>query len=69
MSFGDPYRKRAATLRASALKAPSDRAAADLRSLARCYLRLASEADYKERLDVSADFGQKLHLESGEEGA
>ena len=69
MSSGDPYRKRAATLRVNALKAPSDRAAADLRSLARCYLRLASEADYNERLDVSADFGQKLHPESGGEGS
>ena len=45
MSSADSYRKTAAQLRAKALKAPSDEAAAELDNLGRCYIRLARQAE------------------------
>ena len=59
MSSSDSYRKIAAELRAKALRAPSDKAAADLDNLARCYIRLAEQADQNSLLDVCAEFGPK----------
>ena len=63
MTPADTYRMMAAELRAKALKAPTDRAAADLDHLARCYLRLAEQADQNTLLDVSAEFGPKSRLD------
>jgi hypothetical protein len=40
--------------------------ASELDSLARCYLRLAEQADTNGRLDVSAEFGPKTRLDEGE---
>lgn len=57
MKSADSYRKTAAVLRAEALRAPSDEAAADLDNLARCYLRLAGHADQNQSADVWAEFG------------
>jgi hypothetical protein len=66
MSSADSYRKVAAELRARALRAPSDKAAADLDNLARCYIRLAEQADQNRLLDVSAEFGPKVPLDEGD---
>jgi hypothetical protein len=60
MTSADSYRKIASELRAKALKARSDREAADLDNLARCYLRLAEQADQNSLLDVGCEFGPKL---------
>ena len=67
MTPADSYRMMAAELRAKALKAPTDMAAVDLDHLARCYLRLAEQADQNTLLDVSAEFGPKSRLD--DEGA
>lgn len=67
MSSADSYRKTAAQLRAKALKAPSDEAAAELDNLGRCYIRLARQAEQNSLLDVSAEFGPRLRSEG--EGA
>jgi hypothetical protein len=37
--------------------------ATELESLARCYLRLAAQADHNGMLDVSAEFGPKARLD------
>ena len=66
MTTADAYRKIAAELKAKALKAPSDGAAAELDHLARCYLRLAEQADVNGRYDVAAEFGPKSRLDEGE---
>ena len=63
MSSADTYRKVAAELRARALKAPNDAAAAELDSLAQCYRRLADQADQNTTLDVSGEFGPKMRLD------
>ena len=60
--FADTYRKVAAELRARALKAPNDAAAAELDSLAQCYRHLADQVDQNPSLDVSAEFGPRARL-------
>jgi len=67
MSTADSYRKIAAELRAKARKAPTDGAAADLDNLARCYLRLAEQAETNSRLDVAAEFGSPARPDEGED--
>jgi hypothetical protein len=67
MSTTASYRKIAAGLRARARKAPSDRAAAELGNLARCYLRLAEQAETNSRLDVAAEFGSPARPDEGED--
>ncbi len=67
MTTADSYRKIAAELHAKARKARSDHEACDLDNLARCYLRLAEQADQNSLSDVSAEFGPKVRLEG--EGA
>lgn len=68
MTTAESYRKIAAELRAKAVKAPSDAAAAQFDSLAQCYLRLAAQADQNDRADIWAEFGsrQRLNNEEGE---
>ncbi len=66
MSTADHYRKIAAQLRSDALKAPNDKAAAELDHLARAYVRLAEQAEQNSRADVWAEFGPKVRLD-GEE--
>ncbi len=66
MSTADHYRKIAAQLWSDALKAPNDKAAAELDHLARAYVRLAEQAEQNSRADVWAEFGPKVRLD-GEE--
>jgi hypothetical protein len=65
MTSADSYRKIAAELRARARKARSDKEAADLDNLARCYLRLAEQANTNGQLDLVAEFGPKNKLDDG----
>ena len=65
MTPANSYRKAAAELRAKALKAPSDRTARDLGNLARCYLRLATQAEHNSRTDIAVEIGAKPRLEGG----
>ena len=67
MSSADTYRVMAAELRAKARKAPTDRAASDLDNLARCYLRLAQQAEHNTRIDVAVEFDSATRF--NEEGA
>ncbi len=66
VSTADHSRKIAAQLRADALKAPDDKAAAELDHLARAYVRLAEQAEQNSRDDVWTEFGPKVRLD-GEE--
>jgi hypothetical protein len=67
MSTADSYRKIAAELKARAAKERSADVASELDNLARCYLRLASQADTNSDLDVSVEFGPKPTM-GGEDG-
>lgn len=69
MTSADSYRKIAAELRARARKARSDKEAADFDSLARCYLRLAEQADTNSQFDLGVEFGAKIGSEGEGEGA
>jgi hypothetical protein len=64
MGSADSYRKIAAELHAKALRAASGKAAGDMDNLARCYLRLAAQADQNSNLDLSA--GPKRRLDESE---
>ncbi len=66
MTTADSYRNIAAKLRAAALKAPDNASAAQLDSLALCYLRLAEQADMNRLSDVWAEFGSPPRLEGGD---
>ena len=59
MNSADSYRMRAAELRARARRVPTDRAA-DLDKLARCYLRLAEQAQRYSPVDVVVELGRKV---------
>ncbi len=63
------YHKIAAELRAKALKAPTDGAAAELNNLARAYHRLADQAEQNRHADIWAEFGAKTSLSGEGEGA
>jgi hypothetical protein len=67
MTTAATYRTLAAELRAQALNAPSQRAAVELDHLARCYIRLAQQADQNSRLDISAEFGPKDRQHEGQD--
>lgn len=66
MHTADSYRKIAAELQARAANERSAGVASELDNLARCYLRLAAQADNNNALDVSAEFGPKPGLDEGE---
>ncbi len=66
MSAAETYRKIAVELRAKALTAPTDVSASHLDSLAKCYLRLAEQAEQTRLSDVWAEFGPKSQLDEGE---
>jgi hypothetical protein len=66
MSAADIYCKMAAELRAKALTAPTDASASHFNSLAKCYLRLAEQAEQNRLSDVWAEFGPKSRLNEGE---
>ena len=63
MSAADTHRKIAAELRAKALTMATDASATHFDSLAKCYLRLAEQAEQNR---VWAEFGQKSRLDEGE---
>jgi hypothetical protein len=67
MDPGDPYRKIAAQMRAKAVKERSPKLAAEWSNLARCYVRLAEQADSNSFADIWFEIGPKTRLEG--EGA
>ncbi len=66
MTSSESYRKIASQLRAQALKAVSDAAAAQYASLSQAYLRLAEQAQQNQRADIWAEFGPKVRLDREE---
>jgi hypothetical protein len=69
MRTADSYRKTAAELKVKAGKERSPKLASELENLARCYLRLAEQADTNSELDLSVEFGPKLGADGEGEGA
>lgn len=67
MTSADSYRKFAAELKAKAAREPSVSLAAEWEHLARCYLRLAEQADSNSIQDVWIECGPKARLDN--EGA
>jgi len=65
MSAADTYRKIAAELRAKALNAPTPGSVSHLDSLAKCYLRLAEQAEQNRHSDIWAEFGPRSRLDEG----
>jgi hypothetical protein len=62
MNSSDSYRVRAADLRAKAAKEPNKKLAAEYHNLARCYTRLAEQADSNRQADIWLEVGPKLRL-------
>lgn len=60
MTTADSYRQTAAELKVKAGEERSPKLASELENLARCYLRLAEQADTNSELDLSVEFGPKL---------
>lgn len=58
------YRTTAAELRAMAVSSASAMLAAQWEHLARCYLRLAEQADKNGQLDLCLEFGDRPGLNS-----
>ncbi len=68
MSTADSYRKIAAEFRARAFHALDAASAAHFGGLARCYLRLAEQADQNRKADIWAEFGPPPRLTGQDEG-
>ncbi len=66
MTNADSYRKIAAELKAKAAKERSAQLASELDSLARCYLRLAEQADQNSFQDLWLEVGPKTRMREGE---
>lgn len=66
MSSANSYRKIAAELSARAAREPDAKLASEWGHLARCYLRLAEQAEINSLLDVAVEFGPKNRLDEGE---
>jgi hypothetical protein len=66
MRLGDQYRKLAAEFRAKGRRAPNARLASELDHLARCYLRLAEQADSNSYQDLWFEVGPKARLDEGD---
>ena len=66
MKPSDTYRVRAADLKAQAAKEPNEKLAAEYQNLARCYLRLAEQADNNSQADIWLEVGPKLRLNEDE---
>jgi hypothetical protein len=60
MTTADSYRRMAAQLRSRAANQKNPKLAEQLDHLARCYLRLAEQADQNSRQDLWAEFGSKF---------
>jgi hypothetical protein len=63
MTPSDSYRKIAAELKAKAATEQNVRLAAEWSHLARCYIRLAEQADQNLTVDIWAEFGPKPTLD------
>jgi hypothetical protein len=64
MNPADQYRKIAAELRAKAAREKNGRLATEWAHLARCYLRLAEQADQNSFADIWFESGPKASLGS-----
>jgi hypothetical protein len=62
MTTADSYRKIGAELRARAAR-EGGTVAAELDHLARCYVRLADQADRNRAIDIAVEFGSTSALE------
>ncbi len=69
MTTANSYRKIAAELKAKAAKERSPDVASELDNLARCYVRLAEQADQNSFLDIWFEVGPKTRLDGEGEGA
>jgi len=69
MTTADSYSRMAAQLRSRAVHQKNARLAEQLDHLAKCYLRLAAQADQNSRQDVWAEFGPKLGATGEGDGA
>ena len=67
MTTADSYRKLAAELKAKAAKEANRAQASEWEHLARCYLRLAQQADQNDRFDLAVEVGPSPTLKG--EGA
>ena len=63
MRTADQYRKIAAELAAKAAKEKNSRLSSEWTHLARCYLRLAEQADTNSFADIWLEIGPKPSLE------
>lgn len=68
MRPADSYRTIAAQLKARAASAPNARLASEWASLARCYLRLAAQADSNSLQDVWVEVGSGAPSGGQDEG-
>jgi hypothetical protein len=66
MRSAEQYRVRAAELRAAAAKEPREDVAAALDTLARCYVRLAEQADCNSLADLWLEVGPKPRLDESD---
>ena len=66
MNSSNSYRLRAADLRAKAELEPNKQLAGEYHNLARCYARLAEQADSNRRADIWLEVGPKLRLNEDE---
>jgi hypothetical protein len=62
-SPADQYRKMAAELNAKAAREHDETLTSELTNLARCYVRLAEQADINSNADVWLEVGPKTTLE------
>ncbi len=69
MSTVEQYRKRAAELRAKAAQAATQQVALQWENLAKCYTRLAEQAEANSSQDLWFEFGPKARLDGEGEGA
>lgn len=69
MTTADSYRRMAAQLRSRAAHQKNPRLAEQLDHLAKCYLRLAEQADQNSYQDLWVEFGPKLRATGEGEGA
>lgn len=66
MNPADQYRKIAAELRAKAAREPNPKLSAQWHNLARCYLRLAEQADANSFADIWIETGHRTALDGAE---
>ncbi len=69
MTTADSYRAIAAELKAKAARQRSPELASELDNLARCYIRLAEQADQNSFQNIWFEVGPKSRLDGEGEGA